>query len=108
MTIRRKGAFITYGPEDLTPGHSPVCSYQLGDPKKCPVCKTWPKQEQGDGPALAERIKALSAAVVALADGADKCAAAPHFIVQPFLAIYKKHGNTIAEARAWVRLGRKK
>lgn len=39
-------------------------------------------------------------ALVALADGADKCAEAPHFIVQPFLAIYKKHGETIAKARA--------
>jgi hypothetical protein len=44
-------------------------------------------------------IERLQRAVVALANGADKCAKAPHFIVQPFLAIYRGHGKTIAEAR---------
>jgi hypothetical protein len=39
-------------------------------------------------------------ALVALADGADKCAEAPHFIVQPFLDIYREHGDVIAQARA--------
>jgi hypothetical protein len=39
-------------------------------------------------------------ALVALADGADKCAEAPHFIVQPFLGIYREHGDVIAQARA--------
>jgi len=60
-----------------------------------------------DGPEATDRIQSLEAenkrlreALVALADGADKCAEAPHFIVQPFLAIYKKHGETIAEVRA--------
>lgn len=41
----------------------------------------------------------LLEAVVALADGADKCMEAPHFIVQPFLGIYAKHGETITRAR---------
>jgi hypothetical protein len=44
--------------------------------------------------------EAVSEALVALADGADKCAQAPHFIVQPFLDVYRKHGETIAAVRA--------
>lgn len=40
MTIRTDKGFIKYGPEDFTPGHLDICSYQLGDPKKCPVCRT--------------------------------------------------------------------
>lgn len=40
--IKRNGAFMTYGPEDFVPGHSEFCSFQLGDPENCPVCKTRP------------------------------------------------------------------
>lgn len=40
MTIKKHGAFITYGPSDFTPGHKDICSFQLGDPEDCPVCKT--------------------------------------------------------------------
>jgi hypothetical protein len=48
----------------------------------------------------ATNSEAVSEALVALADGADKCAQAPHFIVQPFLNVYRKHGETIAAVRA--------
>jgi hypothetical protein len=37
--MKRDGSFIKYGPDDFTPGHSEVCSFQLSDPAKCPVCK---------------------------------------------------------------------
>lgn len=55
--IKRNGAFITYGPEDFVPGHSEYCSYQLGDPKECPVCK----------PNKSRRAKALVAVAGAAA-----------------------------------------
>jgi hypothetical protein len=59
---------------------------------------------QSLGYAEMERERArLREALVALADGADACAQAPNYIVQPFLGIYRKHGNTIAEARTALR-----
>jgi hypothetical protein len=51
-----------------------------------------------DPPLIAE-VENLRSALVALADGAEKIGEA-HHIVQPLLAIYRKHGETIAEARA--------
>ena len=49
--------------------------------------------------ALEQRIKALEEALGALGDGADMVAKKA-FIVQPFLAIWKKHGTLIEECRA--------
>lgn len=49
--------------------------------------------------AMVCELEASRKAIIALADGADKCAEAPHFIVQPFLKVYREHGETIAEAR---------
>lgn len=49
---------------------------------------------------LLSEIERKDEAIVALANGADKCGEAPHFIVQPFLAIHKKHGETITQSRA--------
>ena len=49
---------------------------------------------------LARQAREKDEALVALADAADKCGEAPHYIVQPFLNIYRRHGETIAEVRA--------
>ena len=49
--------------------------------------------------AAEQRVKALEEALGALGDGADMVAKKA-FIVQPFLAIWKKHGTLIEECRA--------
>ena len=72
--IEQNGAFITYGPEDFTPGHLEICSFQLGDPEDCPVCKTRPPFNQ-------RRAKQL--VLVAGAALAVSACAAPIVTTQP-------------------------
>lgn len=49
--------------------------------------------------ALLDEVERLRGALVALADAADVVGEKLH-IVQPYLSLYKKHGDTIAAARA--------
>jgi hypothetical protein len=48
---------------------------------------------------LSEENRRLRGAVAALAGGAEKLGGSPFYIVQPFLNIYREHGETIAAAR---------
>lgn len=49
--------------------------------------------------ALLDECERMREALIALADAADAVGEKLH-IVQPYLALYKKHGDTIAAARA--------
>lgn len=44
---------------------------------------------------LLSDVESLKALCRELLDGADRCSQKPHYIVQPFLGIVKRHAGTI-------------
>lgn len=52
---------------------------------------------QAESAGCTAEIEALKNLCKELLDGADKCSQEPHYIVQPFLGIVKRHAATITK-----------